>query len=162
MPERPTLPELARSLRTLGAGGDEASAAAQQAIFRPLLDARARAAEANDVAAVLAALLGVQILAQIQRAVEHAATSGVLDPRRGRARTAAAFEAIELLGDRLARLDVLAASVHDVGPHWDAWVAQLRLVFASADEACTALALVITEPAVARPDRRGWFTRRTP
>ena len=162
MPERPLLPELARSLRTLGASADAASVAAQQAIFRPLLNARARAADASDVAAVLASFAGAAILAQVQLAAERAATSGVLDPRRARARSAAAFETIELLGDRLTRLDSLAASVLDVGPHWDAWVAQLRLVFTSADEACSALALVITESAVARPDRRGWFARRAP
>ncbi|NUO95869.1 MAG: hypothetical protein HOQ14_15400, partial [Gemmatimonadaceae bacterium] len=43
MPEPLLLPELARSLRSFGAPRDAAGDAAHEAIFAPLLEARARA-----------------------------------------------------------------------------------------------------------------------
>ena len=48
MPDRLVLPELARSLRAFGAPRDAAGDAAHDAVFAPLLEARARA-ELGDV-----------------------------------------------------------------------------------------------------------------
>ena len=94
----------------------------------------------------------------------QAATLGEPDPARGRARSARASELIEPLGAELARLDALAAAARGGAadsPAWQAWVAQLRRVFASADDACRGLARLLAEPrSEPAPTRRRWFGAR--
>lgn len=161
MPDRLVLPELARSLRAFGAPRDAAGDAAHAAVFAPLLDARARA-ELGDVEAALSAFRGGALSARIQSRVAEAAAAGELDAARARARVARASESVEPLAAELAALDALTAgarggSAESAG--WQAWVAQLRRVFASADDACRALTRLLAEPHAEQKAGRHWFGR---
>jgi hypothetical protein len=162
MPERLLLPELARSLRSFGAPRDAASDAANDAIFSPLIEARARAV-LGDVEAALSALRGGPLGTRIEARVSQAAAAGEQDPARARARSARASELVEPLIAELAALDKMASAARGGttdSPGWGAWVAQLRRVFASADDACRAFAKLLGEPpAEAKPARR-WFGSR--
>jgi hypothetical protein len=167
MPDRPPppdallLPELARSLRALGAPRDAAGEAAHAAIFAPLLDARARATT-GDVEVALSALRGEALAVRIEARVTDAAESGETDPARARARAARARELLAPLRQEMRALDSLAASARGEGPtsaSWQAWVAQLRRVFASADDACRGLARLLSDP-VSAHSARPWFGGR--
>lgn len=156
MPEPPVLPELARSLRSLGAQRDAATETAHAAIFLPLLDARARAAGASKDA-VLGALHGAALSARIEAQAVDAAVQSVEKPARVRALTAQTTELIEPLRVALLALDASALQARESEAGWDAWVAQLRVVFQRADVACQALAKLL-----ATRDTRGaprWFER---
>jgi hypothetical protein len=62
----------------------------------------------------------------------------------------------------LRALDTLAVRARGVdprSPEWEAWVAQLRRVFTSADDACREIAHLLAEPVAPAPARR-WFGRR--
>lgn len=159
MPERLLLPELARSLRSFGAPRDAAGDAAHDAIFAPLLEARARA-ELGDVQAALSALRGGPLGTRIATRVAQAAAVGEPDPAHARARTARALELIEPLSAELTTLDRLAATAsgsETSSRDWQGWVAQLRRVFAAADDACRALARLLGEPTAPAKGRRRWF-----
>ena len=161
MPEPLLLPELARSLRAFGAPRDAAGEAAHEAIFSPLLDARARAG-VGDVDAALDALGGSALARRIEARVAEAASAGESDLPHARARSARAAELLEPLRAELAALDALAPSARGSGadgPAWRAWVAQLRRVFASADDACRALARLLAEAPADAPTSRRWFGR---
>src|SRR6478752_1797512 len=103
MPEG-ELPELARSLRSLGAARDPATQAAHDAIFPPLIAARVRAsrAEGRDV---VHAFNGVSLGEQIERAVMAAATLGTTHSSVARARSARATDLLAPLQTALAKLD---------------------------------------------------------
>ena len=162
MPERLLLPELARSLRSFGAPRDAAGDAAHDAIFAPLLDARARA-ELGDVEAALSALRGGPLGTRIATRVAQAAAVGESEAARARARTARALELIEPLTAELTTLDRLAAAASGgeaSSPAWQSWVAQLRRVFASADDACRALGRLLGEPTAPAKAGRRWFGSR--
>jgi hypothetical protein len=63
----------------------------------------------------------------------------------------------------LTALDRLAAAAvgGEAGsPAWEAWVAQLRRVFAAADDACRALTGMLAEPSVQTKSSRRWFGAR--
>ena len=157
MPDAPLLPELARSLRSLGAQRDAATDAAHAAIFQPLLDARARATGERKES-VLAALRGNALSARIEAQAVDAAVQGVELPARARALTELTNELIEPLRVALLELDHRAGDAVDDTAGWDAWVAQLRAVFANADVACQALAkLLATRETRGAPAR--WFER---
>lgn len=159
MPERLLLPELARSLRSFGAPRDAAGDAAHDAVFAPLLEARARA-ELGDVEAALSALRGAPLGTRIATRVARAAAAGQPEPARARARTARALELIEPLTAELAALDDLAAAASGgdaSSPPWQGWVAQLRRVFTAADDACRALARLLAEPTALAKSGRRWF-----
>ena len=157
MPDARELPELARSLRSLGALGDGPADAAHCAIFVPLLEARARAAGAS-VEEMLSALRGDALSARIEAFAVDAAVQGIDQPALARALTAQAEELMEPLRTVLLELDVLVADAREGGPGWDAWVAQLRRVFAAADVACRDLArLLASRTTSAAPPR--WFER---
>ncbi len=161
MPEPLLLPELARSLRAFGVPRDAAGEAAHGAIFAPLLDARARAGQ-GDVDAALDALRGATLAARIGARVVEAASAAESDLPHARARGARAAELLEPLRAELATLDALAPQARGSGadaPAWRAWVAQLRRVFASADDACRALARLLAEAPDAAPSSRRWFGR---
>ena len=156
MADIPMLPELARSLRSLGHQPDAASEAAHAAIFAPLLDARTRAAGAPaDV--VLGAMRGSALIARIEANAVDAAVNGVEAPAHVRAFTAQTTELMAPLRAALLALDERADSAAD-GSGWDAWIAQLRATFAAADTACSALARLIAHrnEQVAAPR---WFER---
>jgi hypothetical protein len=162
MPDRPPgavfLPELARSLRALGAPHDAAEEAAHAAIFAPLLDARARATT-GDVEVALAALRGEALAVRIEARVTEAARSGETDPARARARAARARELLAPMRHEMQALDALAVPARAEGAtseSWQAWVAQLRRVFAGADDACRGLARLLSDP-VSSPSTRRWF-----
>jgi hypothetical protein len=155
------LPELARSLRAFGAPRDAAGEAAHAAVFIPLLDARARATT-GDVEVALSALRGEALVVRIEARVTDAAEAGESDPARARARSARARELLAPLRHEMKALDALAVPARGAGAtseSWLAWVAQLRRVFASADDACRALARLLAEPASSIPARR-WFGGR--
>ena len=157
MPEALILPELTRSLRSLGEQRDAATEAAHAAIFLPLLDARAQAAGA-PIDAVLAALRGDALSARVEARAVDAAVQGVGEPARVRALTAQTGELMEPLRAALLALDVLASAARDDAAGWDAWVAQLRRVFASADVACQGLAQLFADRR-ARDAAPRWFER---
>lgn len=159
---RPLLPELARSLRTLGRP-DDAAEAAHAVVFAPLLDARARAGR-GDAADAIAALRGAALAARIESLARAAAAVGQVEAARTRARGAAARDVLEPLRAELAALDARAPEALRGGadsPAWAAWVAQLRRVFAAADVACDGLAAVLSERVEGPPEgRRRWFGPR--
>jgi hypothetical protein len=161
---RPLLPELARSLRTLGRPDDAATEAAHAVVFVPLLDARAVAGR-GDAADAIAALRGAALAARIESLARAAAGAGQLEAARARARAAASREVLEPLRAALAALDALAPAALGAGAHspeWGRWIDQLRRVFSAADAACQELAAVLgerfDEPAA---PGRGWFRRRS-
>ncbi len=157
MPDAPLLPELARSLRSLGAQRDASAEAAHAAIFVPLLDARARAAGA-DKAAVLAALRGTALAARIEARAVDAAVQGIDVPALARALTAHSEELMEPLHRALVSLDDVAPAALDSESAWDEWVARLRAVFTNADVACRALASLIATRQTRTAAPR-WFER---
>jgi hypothetical protein len=156
MADNPVLPELARSLRTLGHQPNAASEAAHAAVFTPLLDARTRAAgEPADV--VLSAMRGSALIARIEASAVDAAVQGLDEPAHVRALTAQTGELMAPLRAALVALDERALTATDADG-WDAWIAQLRLAFAAADTACSALARLIAhrDEQVTTPR---WFER---
>ena len=157
MPDAPLLPELARSLRSLGAHRDAAAEAAHAAIFLPLLDARARASRASKES-VLSALRGDALAARIEALAVDAAVQGIEQPALARALSAQSVELVEPLRVSLLALDRAAepALTDDAG--WDAWVAKLRAVFLSADVACQALARLLATRQTRTAAPR-WFER---
>ncbi len=160
MPD-PSLPELARSLRSLGAARDPATEAAHDAIFAPLIAARVRAARAEG-RDVVQSFHGVVLLEAIERGATTAASAGTSSAAEARARSAAARDAIEPLRAALLSLDEGAARASSAGMHsreWALWIEALRRAFAVADEACGHLARVLAEPPREEPEPR-WFRRR--
>ena len=156
-----SLPELARSLRSLGAARDPATEAAHDAIFAPLIAARVRAARAAG-RDVVHSFHGATLLEAIERGVNAAAIAGTESPAFARARSAAARDAIEPLRAALQSLDDRAAEAAAEGaqsPEWDLWIEALRLTFATADETCGHLARLLAEPL--GEERNGhWFRLR--
>jgi len=159
MPDELRLPELARSLRALGAAHGAAAESAHAVVFVPLLDAR-RIAETGGIVGALSAFRGQALGARIAARAAEAARMGEADAALARARVARAREAVEPLRAALGLLDAaVPASDHADGeaPDARAWLAQLTRVFRCADEACSALALVLGEPV--GPGPRGWMGR---
>jgi hypothetical protein len=162
MPDDPSFPELARSLRSLGAARDAASQAAHDAIFTPLIDARVRAAHAGE-GEVVGIFSGIVLSEQIERGVVEAAIAGAEPAALARARAASARELIEPLRAALAALDDCAAAATLAGlasPEGNAWLAGLRRVFGAADDACTHLARLLSSPRSAEQPSRRWFGPR--
>jgi hypothetical protein len=159
MPD-PSLPELARSLRSLGAARDPATESAHDAIFAPLIAARVRAARAEG-RDIVHSFHGATLLEAIERGVNAAAAAGTDSPAVARARSAAARDAIEPLRAALRTLDVGAADASTGGTHspaWASWIVALRRAFVAADEACSHLARVLAEPPREESNGR-WFRR---
>jgi len=162
MPEEARLPELARSLRVLGAAHGAAAESAHAAVFGPLLDARALAAT-RGLDGAFAAFRGQALAARIVARAADAAREGQGDPARARARVARAREALEPLRDALQTLDALTpslASKETSSPPSAAepWTAQLARAFRLADEACVALTRVLAEHEEVVV-RRSWLGR---
>ena len=157
MADAPVLPELARSLRTLGHQPNAATEAAHGAIFTPLLDARTRAAGA-PADAVLGAMRGSALIARIEANAVDAAVLGVEEPAHVRALTAQTAELMAPLRVALVELDERAPTEPNDTAGWNAWIGQLRVAFLAADTACSALASLIAHRAeqVANPR---WFER---
>jgi len=159
MPDR-ELPELARSLRSLGAARDQATQAAHDAIFPPLIAARVRAsrAEGRDV---VHAFHGASLLEQIERAATAAACVGTTHSSVARARSARARDALAPLRSAFALLDERGREAESAPPgseSWETWIESLRRAFAAADDVCGRLANVLAEPPTER-DEGNWFGR---
>jgi hypothetical protein len=155
------LPELARSLRSLGAARDQATQAAHDVIFPPLIAARVRAsrAEGRDV---VHAFHGASLLEQIERAATAAACVDTTQSSVARARSARARDAIAPLRPAFALVDERgrqAESAPRGSEPWEAWIDSLRRAFATADDVCGRLASVLAEPPAER-DEGNWFGRR--
>lgn len=161
MPEEARLPELARSLRALGAAQGASAESAHAAVFGPLLDARALAAT-RGLDGAIAVFRGQALAARITARAAEAAREGEPDPARARARVARAREALEPLRDALYALDALTppfiADVATSSPAAADWTSQLARAFRLADEACVALARVLAEHDEIEV-RRGWLGR---
>ncbi len=147
------LPELAASLRTLGSSRrSRHGAAVQPRFFAFLLNARKEAARANTRADAVAAFDGSTLLHSLDSIIRDLATERFPSkaPAR-RAFEAELTEAVEPLRLALTRLRDLgpaaAADTPDMSA-WEKWVAQLRVVFASADAAWPAVdaALEVAAP----------------
>ena len=141
MPDLAHLPELGRSLRSLGAQRDAAGDAAHSAIFLPLLDARARAGPSKNAA--LLALRGDALSARIEAQAVDAAVQGIAQPARVRSLTAHTEELMEPLREALLALDGAAEGARADPAGWESWIAHLRQVFTTADVACQSLARLI-------------------
>jgi hypothetical protein len=158
--ERP-LPELLRSLRTLGAVRDAASQAAHDAVFAPLIAARLRASHAEGPD-VVRSLHGASLAESIERASVAAATAGAVQPAMARARSAQARDLLDPLRAALGDVDERAPAALDAGSEsreWCEWLDSLRRAFAAADDACRQLARLLATP----PDdgaRLRWYDRR--
>ncbi|MEO6526397.1 MAG: hypothetical protein ABIP93_07215 [Gemmatimonadaceae bacterium] len=161
MPDEGRFPELARSLRSLGAARDPASQAAHDAIFGPLIDARVRAANASE-REVFGIFRGIILADLIERGVVDAAVAGIEPAALARARAASARDLLEPVRAALAALDDRAtpASVAGLGTtEWNAWLTQLRRSFGAADDACSHLARLLAAPTRAT-EPTGWFGSR--
>lgn len=142
------LPELTRALRALGSsrrsGGD-----IQSLFFRPLLDARRKAAEARTPRARLRAFDARELLAGLEKSVTRLVAEWP-DPRESakRAIRAQIDERTAELERALARLTELAATVETADPPqqlkaWRAWTVQLQRTFESADRSWLAIQSVM-------------------
>ncbi len=139
------LPELAASLRALGSSRrTRHGAAVQPKFFALLLDARRAAARAATRNEVVLAFDGATLLHAMDAMTRDIAAGRF--PARPPARRA--FEAqladvLDPLRSALARLSELApaaaAEPTTESTAWDAWLAQLRVVFAAADAVWPAL-----------------------
>jgi hypothetical protein len=159
MPDAPLLPELGRSLRSLGAQHEPCAEASHAAIFVPLLDARARAADRSKEF-MLASLKGSTLAGRIETLVAAAAVQGVEEPAAARAITAQSAELMEPLRRAFMELDGAAQSALHSDAAWDDWVARLRAVFVSADVACQSLTKLLNAR-VAKGASPRWY-KRTP
>lgn len=141
------LPELTRALRALGSARRSAGPL-QSVFFRPLLDARRKAADARDargmVRAFDAAALGHSLDACLDRIVAQWP-----DPRDSARRAIHAQLSERLIAYRgaLARLGeagtrVAAGSDGDVGA-WREWTTALQAVFETADRSWMAIQSVV-------------------
>lgn len=138
------LPELMRSLRSVGSRrgppNDPAASEEQGRYFAPLLEGRKVAAQAISRSQIVGAFEARRLAAAISAIIRAFATErfGARAPAR-RAFEAELFEIIEPLRDALQVLGTLAdpfrsaqGDTMDVD-QWDAWLAQLRVVFYLAD-----------------------------
>jgi hypothetical protein len=160
MPD-PILPELARSLRTLGAARGPAAQAAHDAIFPPLIAARLRASRAEGPD-VVHSLHGATLAELIERAVVASATAGTTLPAMARARSAHARDLLDPLRRALAELDSRAPGAIAEGSAsqaWNEWLDALRHTFEAADAACRALSDLLAQPSETR-SRLPWPRRR--
>ena len=140
------VPELTRALRTLGGRG---GGWGQEAFFRPLIEARRRAAAGGDAA--LDAFAGSALLARIeaelarmaaQRQPDHAAARRALEARLS--------DAAAPVRDALPPLDAAAGLARAAVParalrHWREWAQAVQHVFARADAAWLDVRRVLDE-----------------
>ena len=107
---------------------------------------------------MLSALRGDALSARMEALAVDAAVHGIEQPALARALTARAGELMEPLRASLLQLDVMASSAAEGAQGWDAWVAQLRRVFAAADIACRELASLVATKETS-PTAPRWFER---
>jgi hypothetical protein len=137
------LPELTRGLRALGSARRGASvhdaATLQSTFFRPLLDARRKAADARDVEERIAAFEAVALGKQLDRVIERIVTEW--PDVRASARRAVRAQLQERVAEYSRALSDLARAADELRnasddtrlQRWRAWTVQLAVVFESAD-----------------------------
>ncbi|HET9453164.1 MAG TPA: hypothetical protein VFO66_02675 [Gemmatimonadaceae bacterium] len=142
------LPELTRALRALGSSRRSAGDL-QSLFFRPLLEARRRAADARTARARLRAFDGPELLAGLEKSVAKIVADWP-DPRESakRAIRAQIAERTAALEQELAELTARAANVETAEPEqqlaaWRAWTAQLQRTFECADRSWLAIQSVV-------------------
>lgn len=137
---RPAFPEVARSLRGLGAPRDDDSGV-ESVVFGPLLEARRAAERALTAGDAMRAFNAARISAELRDAVKAKAaarTTGRDDRRR-----ALEAELEELVAPLIAALDGLAAMSDGA---WDVWISQVQRVFTAADRVAAQLAARLAAP----------------
>lgn len=145
MADVPLIPELTRSLRTLGLSGDVHRRRAHDAVLAPLLQARAAAAAATSRREAAHAFRGPALRAEIRDRVRAAASSEMADAAQARARCAAALDAVAPLLDASAALDDEDARVED-DLRWQDFLDAVRRLFATADDAVDEVARILAVP----------------
>lgn len=150
------LPELTRALRALGSSR-RTGGSLQAQFFRPLLEARRKAAEARNATACLRAFDAAELERALQRALDRIAAEW--PDARMPARRAVRAEMTERVAvytmaiTRLAELsaDVLRATQEAQLAAWRAWTVQLAATFDAADRSWLALSSLVQSI----PDRKG-------
>lgn len=142
------LPELTRALRALGSAR-RGGGSLQSQFFRPLLEARLKAAEARTATACLRAFDARELERSLERALDR-----ILEDwpdARVPVRRAVRAEMVErVTGYRgaLARLSELAAVAQEAAPEarlltWREWTVQLAATYDAADRSWLALSSLV-------------------
>jgi hypothetical protein len=152
-------PELARSLRTLGASRTPCQEEAHTAVFGPLLDARGRAGN-DSLEKALAALKGAALFARIETSSVSAISRGIKSPPTARALSADVREMLQPLARACSAMDEAAKHARESGDGLEGWIAALRAVFRNADSACESLARMLTERDKVKASTR-WLSSKT-
>ena len=142
------LPELTRALRALGSSRRSAGDM-QSLFFRPLLEARRKAADGRTARARLRAFNATELLAGLEKAVARMVSewpdSRESAKRAIRAqiaeRTAELEQAINELTERAAAVE--AAEPEQQLAAWRAWTAQLQRTFECADRSWLSIQSVV-------------------
>ena len=141
------LPELTRTLRALGSAR-RAPGPVQSMFFRPLLDARKRAAEARDAHARVRAFDAAQLEKSLDACVERIVAQWP-DTRDAAQRAFHAQVSERLVEYRaaLVRLQHAGRRVTDSSDPdasaWRAWTAEVRSLFETADRSWIAIQSVV-------------------
>ncbi|HET7585796.1 MAG TPA: hypothetical protein VFK13_12850 [Gemmatimonadaceae bacterium] len=144
----PALPEVVRSLRSLGEARTR-FAEEQTRYFSPLLEARRRAQSAGDAEEMIAAFHAGALATAVRRTLEQLARArGGGDVREERALTVALDEAIAPVHAALAALDDAERAWREVSPPrraewWEPWTARVQHLFQVADECWPEVAAVL-------------------
>lgn len=149
------LPELTRALRALGSSRSSAGNM-QSLYFRPLLEARRKAADARTARARLHAFDAAALLAGLEKAVSRMVAewpdSRESAKRAIRAqiaeRTAELEQAIGVLTERAVMVE--KAEPEEQLAAWRAWTAQLQRTFECADRSWLAIQSVVAGLAAKR------------
>lgn len=142
------LPELTRALRALGSSR-RSGGALQAQFFRPLLEARRKAAEARTAAACLRAFDTAELERSLARALDRMLGEwpDAREPVR-RAVRAEMAERVSGYSTALERLSELARHAQSAAETerllaWRAWTAQLAATFDAADRSWLALSPLV-------------------
>lgn len=142
------LPELTRALRALGSGR-RSGGPLQAQFFRPLLEARRKAADSRDAAARVRAFDAAELERSLARAVDRIVSEW--PDAREPARRAVRAEIVERVSGYshalapLAHLAQAALSASESGQlaAWRAWTVQLAATFDAADRSWMALSPLV-------------------
>lgn len=142
------LPELTRTLRAFGSAR-RSPGAMQSLFFRPLLDARRRAADASTPEARVRAFDPAELAAALDRCVDRMVADwpDAREPAR-RAIRAQIAERVDEYRTALTGLETVARALRSPSNasmivEWRAWTRQLELTFQSADRAWIGIQSVV-------------------
>jgi hypothetical protein len=148
------MPELTRGLRAFGltrvpaTGPDDPLAAAHDAWFAPLLDARRAVQGVSDPLRQVSLLDGAKLTAAMQRVLTDLSRTLAGKPAEQRALEAVMEDEAAPLFEALARMTVAGEALRGSAmdsqlAEWRRWVEQARAVFAAADEAWAEISVVL-------------------